>query len=753
LFPDLLAISDRCVYSVGPDIVQTRCGTEHLHVSYLEETVSEIVVESLTNLLPKRIARLGDLAYNLWWTWQPEAQRLFRVLDRPLWDTVYHNPVKMLRQAQRKRLTAAAKDRRFLALYDKIVAQFDAYMSAKPGDKRPKTWFEQYDKAWDAKKGPIAYFSFEFGLHEVLPMYAGGLGILAADHLKEASDMGLPLLGVGFLYLQGYFRQRITEDGWQEAEYDNFDFEQLPIMPVHDANGDPLVISIDLPKRPVYLHVWRAQVGRVPLYLLDSDLPENTQSDRHLTQRLYSPDPDTRIDQEVLLGIGGVRVLEALKIKPAVWHMNEGHPAFGTLERVRVLMDGGKKSFDDARAQVTRRTVFTTHTPVPAGNDKFPHWQIDRHLPNYWDALGITRDQLLELADDEGAFGMTPLALRMSAKANGVSELHGQVARDMWKWMYPGKDVPIGHITNGIHTKTWLARRMSNLFDKYLGTDWVHRIDDAAMWTKIADVPNAEFWDVKKHQKRNLAAFMRERARRKWVTHSQHPVQTVAAGVLIDPNMLTIGFARRFATYKRATLIMRDIERLWRIINAPGRPVQIIFAGKAHPQDEPGKRLIQELYRSVKNASSAGRLVFIEDYDINVARFLVQGVDVWMNTPRRPYEASGTSGMKASLNGALNFSILDGWWREACDGKNGWAIGEDKPADDPDEQDHIDAESLLGVLEHEIIPLYYDVDENDMSHEWLTRCKHAIATIAPQFSTRRMLSEYVNRMYAPLANQ
>jgi glycogen phosphorylase len=717
--------------------------------------VSEVIVESLTSILPKRLARLGDLAYNLWWTWQPEGQRLFRALDRAVWEQVYHNPVKLLRQVHRKKLTIAAKDKRYLALYDKIVADFDSYMAAKPNGKRGATWFEKFDRAWDTRKGPVAYFSFEFGLHESLPMYSGGLGVLAGDHLKESSDMGLPLVAVGFLYLQGYFRQRITEDGWQEAQYDTFDFEQLPITPVHDANGDPMVISVEMPGRQVHVHIWKAQIGRVPLYLLDSDLPENLAADRILTQRLYAGDPGVRIDQEVLLGVGGVRMLKAIGITPAVWHMNEGHPAFGTLERIRLVLGDNKQlSFEDAQQRILKRTVFTTHTPVPAGNDKFPQWQVDRHLNGYWNNVGLTREQFMAVADDQGMFGMTPLALRMSAKANGVSALHGEVAREMWQWMYPDKavaDVPIGHITNGIHTRTWLARRMSALFSEYLGADWMERIDERGMWEKLHDVPNEAFWEVRKHLKRNLAAFMRERARTKWITHNQHPVQTVASGVLIDPNMLTIGFARRFATYKRATLVMRDVERLWRLMNSPGRPVQIIFAGKAHPADEPGKRLIQELYRTVKNATSAGRLVFLEDYDMNVARFLVQGVDVWMNTPRRPYEASGTSGMKAALNGALNFSIMDGWWREAHDNKNGWAIGEDRNYDNTDEQDAADAESLFGVLEHEIIPLYYDVDGNDMSSGWLARSKHAIATIAPMFSTRRMVSQYVNEMYAPLA--
>lgn len=712
--------------------------------------MSEIVVESLCSLLPKRIQRLGEVAYNLWWTWHPEAQRIFQYIDPVLWEDVYHNPVKFLRQAPRRALSEAAKDKRLLDVYDRMIAEFSAYMSGRDGAGKP--WFSQYPNAWPARKGPAAYFSFEFGLTEVLPMYAGGLGILAADHLKEASDMGVPMVGVGFLYLQGYFRQRITEDGWQEADYEHLDFEQLPITPVHDAAGDPYVLCVELPGRCVYFNLWKAQVGRVPLYLIDTDLPENLPQDRVLTQRLYSPDPDTRINQEMVLGIGGVRALRDLKINPVVWHMNEGHPAFSTLERVRELVKGGM-SFDKAREKVRRSTVFTTHTPVPAGNDKFPQWQIDRHLNGFWNELGLTREEFMALGDDEGAFGMTPLALRMSAKANGVSELHGEVSRAMWQWMYPNQPVPIIHITNGVHTATWLARRMRRLFDEYLGAGWYARLDDPATWQLIGEIPDDELWAVRKHLKRKLTQFMRDRARTKWITHSQHPVQTIASGVLIDPNALTIGFARRFPTYKRATLILRDTQRLLRLINDPARPVQIIYAGKAHPNDEPGKRLIQELYRVIKNASTAGRMVFIEDYDMNVARYLVQGVDIWMNTPRRPYEASGTSGMKAALNGAVNFSVLDGWWREAYNGKNGWTIGEDKPYDDLEEQDRADCESLFNALENEIVPLYYNTDDDGIPHEWLKWSKESIATIAPRFSTRRMLKQYVEEMYAPLANQ
>ncbi|MCX7939581.1 MAG: alpha-glucan family phosphorylase, partial [Thermoflexales bacterium] len=658
-------------------------------------------VESLCSLLPRRIHQLGVLAYNLWWSWHPEAQKLFQRIDPVLWEAVYHNPVCFLRRVPRQTLAAAINRAEFLRDYDEVMREFEHYMRGH--ENGAATWFSRYEKAWPLEKGPVAYFSFEFGLHEVLPMYAGGLGVLAADHLKEASDLGVPMVGIGFLYVHGYFKQRITEDGWQEAIFERIDFSRLPITQVRGKDGQPLVIALELPGRNVHFQVWKAQVGRVPLYLIDTDLPLNEHADRVLTQRLYDPDPDTRLDQEIVLGIGGVRLLRALGIEPAVWHLNEGHPVFATLERVRELVAQGF-NFEEARERVRRNTLFTTHTPVPAGNDRFPRWLVERHFNGYWEQLGLTREAFLALGEDHESFGVTPLALRMSAKANGVSELHGQVARAMWQWMYPDRETPITHITNGVHVRTWLARRMKALLDEYLGANWLNRLDDPITWQLFDELPDEALWSVRKHLKRKLASFMRERARAKWVTHSQHPVQTIASGVMIDPNALTIGFARRFATYKRATLILRDLPRLLRIINNPARPVQIIFAGKAHPNDEPGKRFIQELYRVIKNADTAGRMVFIEDYDMNVARHLVQGVDVWLNTPRRPYEASGTSGMKAAINGALNFSVLDGWWREAWNGKNGWAIGEDRDYDDPEAQDRADAESLYNILEEEIVP-------------------------------------------------
>jgi starch phosphorylase len=707
--------------------------------------VSEAEIEQLVESLPKRIAKLGVLAYNLWWTWHPEAPKLFQRIHPVMWESVYHNPVKLLRRVPRQSLAAAYQDSRYLEVYDHVIDEFTRYMSNYTNGGTP--WFPKTYGLW---QDPVAYFSFEFGLHESLPMYAGGLGVLAADHLKSASDLGLPMVGVGFLYLQGYFRQRITEDGWQEADYDPQDFSQMPITHVMDGNDQPMLLPIDLQSRTITAQVWKAQVGRVPLYLLDTDVAQNAQPDRQLTYRLYSPDPETRIAQEIVLGIGGVHALRALKINPKVWHMNEGHPAFGTLERVRELVVNEKFTFQQAQEQVRKSTVFTTHTPVPAGNDQFPIWQVDRQLGGYWDQLGLTRDQFLALAEHDGNFGMTVLALRMAGKANAVSQLHGEVARKMWAWLYPGQEVPISHITNGVHTRSWLSRLMSNLFNEYLGINWINHSDEPATWAPVYEMPDDQLWDAHKRNKRRLAEFMRDRARTKWITHRQHPVQTIASGVLIDPNVLTIGFARRFATYKRAALILHDVERLLRIVNNPGQPVQIIFAGKAHPNDEPGKLLIQELYRLIKNADSAGRLVFIEDYDLNVARYLVRGVDVWLNTPRRPYEASGTSGMKAALNGALNFSILDGWWREAYNGKNGWAIGDDTSYDDPDMQDLADIESLYSTLENQIVPLYYDVEYDGIPHKWVAMMKESLATIIPAFSTRRMLKQYIAEAYIPL---
>ena len=695
--------------------------------------------------LPKRLSRLGELAYNLWWTWQPEAARLFSRMDNNLWERLGHNPIRFLREVGRTRLSQASKDKEYRDLYERVFASFDSYM------EQTDTWTSRTHP--ELKGRPIAYFSMEFGLHETLPIYSGGLGVLAGDHLKESSDLGLPLTGVGFMYAQGYFSQRISEDGWQEALNNMLDFNNLPALPVLDEAGERLTVEVEFPDRSVILGLWEIRVGRVPLYLLDSNLDPNTDSDKQLTARLYWSDLDRRVMQELLLGVGGVRALRALGYNPSVWHMNEGHAAFLTLERARELVASGH-TFEEALEKTRRNNVFTTHTPVPAGNDEFPLWLIEKYLSAIWPQLHLTREQFFDVARHQmpqgEMYGMGVLALRNAEGRNGVSELHGQVARKMWRFLWPDKaeeDVPITHVTNGVHVSNWMARRLVNLFKEFLGKDWLDHLDEPDLWKNVDDIPDDELWTVRQHLKRRLTFYMRERVRDRWTVGGFHPVQVVSSGVLLNPYALTIGFARRFATYKRASLVLSDVERLLNIINRPNMPVQIIFAGKAHPADEPGKQLIQQVYRQVKRAETGGRLVFLEDYDMNLARYLVQGVDVWMNTPRRPMEASGTSGMKAALNGALNFSVLDGWWRESYNGRNGWAIGEDKEMESQSVQDARDAENLYTTLENEIIPMYYDRDQNDISHEWVARIRESWKINIPQFSTRRMVKEYVERLY------
>ncbi|MBE7534444.1 MAG: alpha-glucan family phosphorylase [Anaerolineales bacterium] len=695
--------------------------------------------------LPKQISRLHELSYNLWWTWHPEAARLFGRLDYELWERLGHNPIRLLREIERSRLKQAVDDKDYQKLYKTVFADFDSYFSD------PKTWTHQTHPEFDSR--PIAYFSMEFGLHETLPIYSGGLGVLAGDHLKEASDLGLPITAVGFMYAQGYFSQRISEDGWQEALNNMLVLEDLPVLPVLDKDGKRVTLDVELTDRSIALQIWEARVGRVPLYLLDSNVESNSEMDRLLTARLYWSDLDRRVMQEVLLGIGGVRALRTLGYNPAVWHMNEGHAAFLTLERARELVAGGA-SFEDAIAKTRGQNVFTTHTPVPAGNDEFPLWLIEKYLGGIYPQLNLTREQFFDIAKHQKghseSFSMGILALRNSDGRNAVSELHGEVSRKMWNFLWADKaekDVPITYVTNGVHTANWMARRLTNLFIKHLGSDWYEHLDQPEFWSQVDEIPDAELWAVRLHLKRKLSFYLRERVRERWTGGGFHPVQVVSSGVLINPYALTIGFARRFATYKRASLMMRDVERLLNIVNKPNMPVQILFAGKAHPADEPGKQLIQEVYRTVKKAEMGGRIVFLEDYDMNLARYLVQGVDVWMNTPRRPMEASGTSGMKAALNGALNFSVLDGWWREAYNGRNGWSIGRDEQIENSDEQDAEDAESLYSTLENEIIPLYYDRDPKEMSRGWLSRIKDNFKTNIPRFSTRRMVKQYVENLY------
>ena len=649
-------------------------------------------------------------------------------------------------------MNGVANDRYYLDKYDLVMSMLDTYMKAED------TWFKKQYPGKD--KEQIAYFSFEFGLHESLPVYAGGLGVLSGDHLKEASDLGLPMVAVGFVYNEGYFRQHITEDGWQETRNRSLDFYEMPIVPLEDETGQPVYVSVDLPGRQISARLWMVQVGRVRLYLMDSNVDKNSPSDKGLTARLYSSDPEVRISQEILLGIGGVRALHAVGYNPTLWHMNEGHSAFLTLERLRELLEKGI-NFEKAKKLIYSESIFTTHTPVPAGNDVFPIWLIEKYFSQFWETMGLTRDQFMELGRHDQpwgeAFSMPVLAFKLSKGKNAVSELHGQVSRSMWQFLWPGEkeeNVPIQYVTNGVHMGTWLARRMRVLYERYLGADWWNNLDDADMWAKVKNIPDGEIWAIRRHLRRKLMIYAINNARQVWLDGGCTPAQVLAAGVMMDPNALTIGFARRFATYKRGNLLLKDYGRLLEILNSPNMPVQILFAGKAHPADEPGKLIIQEIYRAVKDHKTGGRMIFLEDYDMNIARYLVQGVDVWLNTPRRPNEASGTSGMKAAMNGVLNFSVLDGWWREGFNGNNGWAIGDDEDNPNIEEQDAEDAESLYSTLENQIIPLFYknrNADNNPA--EWIARIKESIVTLAPQFSTRRMLKEYVAGFYLPEAGK
>ena len=698
----------------------------------------------LEEKLPEKLNRLPELASNLWWSWNPEARNLFKRLDYPLWRRTHHNPVRMLNEINADALVAKARDGAFLRHYDKVMLNYDDMLT------NGHTWFHMtYPDLIDKT---IAYFSFEFGLHNSLPIYSGGLGILSGDHAKEASDLGLPFVGVGFMYPQGYFRQRVPSHGWQEAVYQQLDINQAPIEPVTDEDGKEIMVSVELGGRTVHARVWHVQVGRVDLYLMDTDVDDNDPWDRELSARLYSGDSEMRVRQEIMLGIGGVRLLRALGIEPAAWHMNEGHSAFLLLENVRQKVVAGM-SFEDAVEAVRKRSIFTTHTPVPAGHDAFSYHLIDKYFGSFRDELGISREEFLNLGAHEEewgmAFNMTVLALQLSGQVNGVSKLHGDVSREMWQGVWPELDaseIPITSVTNGVHIPTWISSELCQLLNKYLGPHWIAQQDDPLLWERLNDMPLKELWEVNTQLKRKLLFFLRSRARQGWVSGQDDPTQVMTSGTLLDPEALTIGFARRFATYKRATLIFKDVDRLRSLLLDTHRPVQLLFAGKAHPADDPGKALIQDIYNLAKHNQFGGRVAFVEDYDMHVARYLVQGVDVWLNTPLRPREASGTSGMKASLNGAPNLSVLDGWWAEGYNGANGWAIN-GKQFDNLEEQDEHDAEAIYSLLEEEIVPLYYDRDFDDVPRGWVEVMVETMRSNAPRFSMRRMVKEYTTDLY------
>jgi starch phosphorylase len=698
--------------------------------------------------LPKRITGLSELSYNLWWTWQQEAKDLFKALDRSLWKSTSHNPVKLLQQIAPFRLVAAAEDPAFLTKYDLVMDHFDNDLSET--------------QAWLHTKYPyltnhvIAYFSMEFAFHTSLPIYAGGLGVLAGDYCKEASDLGLPVVGIGFMYPQGYFQQHISDNGWQEEIYQQLDFSEAPITPVLNEQKQRVKIEVRVDSRSVWVAVWQVNVGRVKLYLLDTDLEENCPDDRQLTARLYGGDRETRLHQEIVLGIGGVRMLRALRLEPSVWHANEGHAGFMMMERCRELVDSGM-DFAEAADRVRATTVFTTHTPVPAGNDAFDHSLVEKYLQHYWGSLGLDRDAFLKLGtqdSDSTAFNMTVLGLRMSQYRNGVSKLHGAVCRRMWHGLWPDseeKNIPICSMTNGVHVPTWVSPQMARVYEKHIGTDWIARHDDPATWENIVDVPDEEIWAARLWLKNKLISAMQNRARKRLIENRGSPVPVLAMGALLDCEVFTIGFSRRFTGYKRASLILHDMDRLKRMLRDELRPVQIVFSGKAHPNDEYGKLLIQEVYNVARDPEFGGRIAFVEDYDIRMAHYLVPGVDVWLNTPRPLQEASGTSGMKAAVNGVPHLSVLDGWWYEGYNGANGWAIDSDIKTGNPDVQDMADADELYHLLEEQIIPLYYDRDLNGVPHGWIKVVKQAIRSCLPLFSSRRMAKEYTERLYLPAA--
>jgi len=695
--------------------------------------------------------RLEELAANLWWSWDPETTTLFRELDPVRWRELDNNPVALLKEMSIDRLEERASA---LALHSRIN---HAYRRMKEYLVSPHTWGSRHAGVLWAR--PVAYFSAEFGLHESLPIYSGGLGILAGDHVKSASDLGIPLVGVGLYYDQGYFRQRIDRDGWQHEDYIDVDYRVLPLRPALDSSGGRVTVSVETCTGTIIARVWQLAVGRSTLLLLDSNVDGNQPEDRHLTARLYGGDQRVRIRQELLLGVGGVRALKALGVDPGVVHLNEGHSAFAALELVRGRMAAEGIDAAEAMRRVSPHIVFTTHTPVPAGHDRFSPALVEEHLGPLAEALRLDHRSLMALGrvnagDPLEGFCMTVLALRLCERANAVSSLHGRVSRSMWAPLFPDRAedrVPIGHITNGVHVQSWLAREMRQVYDRHLGPDWVHRAADPALWDRIDAVSDAELWETHQALKVQMIDVVRRRAAAQAERRGEPREITAHIRQALSYDALTIGFARRFATYKRASLLIDDLERIADLVNHPQMPVQFVFAGKAHPHDRPGKEMLQQVARLMRDGPFVGKLVFVEDYDINVGRHLVQGVDVWVNSPRRPLEACGTSGQKVVLNGGLNCSILDGWWAEAYDGMNGFAIGTGAQHRSDEVQDRRDADAFLAVLDREIVPLYYDRDQDGVPRHWVARMKRAVRTLGWRFSADRMVMDYVLKTYIPAA--
>jgi starch phosphorylase len=698
--------------------------------------------QSIRPDLPRRLIGLEELAANLWWSWHPAARVLFKMLDRQVWKESGHNPVRVLRELPPEVLESAARDPEFLRHYDSVLAEFRDYMNAQEG------YFTE--NIIDPKHYPIAYFSAEYGLHHSLPFYAGGLGFLAGDYLKECSDLKVPLVAVGFMYPEGYVRQQIREDGWQENIDETLDRDAASIFRVLNERGEQLTIKVPWIEPPIHVAVWWIAVGRIPLYLMDTDIEINDPWNRRISQRLYVSDIEQRLRQEIVLGIGGSHVLDTLGIKHSVLHLNEGHASFALLERIRERVQGGM-SYEKAVQRVRQTSVFTTHTPVPAGHDVFPFELIDKYFNPYCQTWGLNRDTFLQLGvnpkEPHAGFNMTAFALRLSGYCNGVSRRHGEVARRMWQPLWPDvteSNIPIGHVTNGVHVPTWIEPKMELLFNTYLGPTWLADHDNEALWELIDEIPDEELWKTHYWLKIKLIDAIRERIRQRWVKDHVNLSVVRAGGTLLDHSVLTLGFARRFATYKRADLILYDIERLKKLLNDRWRPIQIIFAGKAHPADDLGKRILQRIFNAALDPDLGGRIAFVEDYGEQLAQYLVHGVDVWLNNPLPPLEASGTSGMKAALNGVPHLSIMDGWWKEGFNGKDGWGFGQE---DVNGNRDRVDAEAIYEILEKEIIPLFYTVADDGIPHGWVKVMKESIKSNAPRFSARRMVKEYIEKFY------
>jgi len=709
-------------------------------------------VRSFTVLpaLPESLKDLETIAKNMFWAWNPECAELFERIDNRLWAASGHNPVKMLGSVSQHKLEMLAENQGFLHEMHRAAEKLQIYLTAP-------TWFEKVCSKHS--KPIIAYFSAEFGVHECLPVYAGGLGILAGDHLKSASDLGIPLIGVGLMYQKGYFRQYLNIDGWQHEVYVENDVYNMPLELVRADDTTPLTISIDYPGRSVQAQIWCVSIGRVKLYLLDTNVPANSPGDRMITSSLYGGDRELRIRQEILLGIGGLKALDAMGIEPTVCHMNEGHAAFMALERIRCLRTSKGMTFDEALEATKSGNVFTVHTLVKAGLDEFSVDLMDKYFGSYYPDLGINRSQFLALGrllpdDDNESFKMPVLALKLSAYANGVSELHGQISREVWGNLWPGvpsDEVPIKAITNGIHIKSWVAPEIEDLYDRYLGPTWSQEVHDKFIWSNIDQIPDEELWSIHHRCKEQLVVFARRRLRAQMERRGTYHTELNKADTVLDPEALTIGFGRRFASYKRGDLLLKDADRLVKLLTHAERPVQIVFAGKAHPKDTEGKDIIRNIVHFAQRDEVRRRVVFLEDYDIDVARAMVHGVDVWLNNPRRPMEASGTSGMKAAMNGVLNVSTLDGWWCEGYRPEGGWAVGSGETYQDTDYQDMIECQAIFEILENEIIPLFYTRSADNLPRAWIARMKKSIEWIAPRFNTHRMVADYTRRFYNPAA--